>query len=65
MISSSKLTAESEPEASEELEGSEGEIIRNIYTTIATYNYPHNTLLNTTMLATAEYSDIRCWLQLT
>ena len=29
-------------------------MIRDTYTTIATHNYPHHTLLNITMLATAE-----------
>ena len=43
MISSSKLTAESESEVSEESEGSEGGMIRDIYTTIATHNDPHHT----------------------
>ena len=39
----SKLTAESESEASKGSEGSEREMIRDIYTTIATHNYLHHT----------------------
>ena len=43
MISPSKLTTESESEASEGSEGvSEGGMTRDIYTTIATHNYPYN-----------------------
>ena len=40
--------------------GAGGGMIRDIYTTIATHNYPHYAYI-VTMLATAEYSDIRCW----